>query len=124
MEPVTDPTAPFAELDLSGVAAAHDLTTDALADALRRVQSSVREYPGVADLVFEYRRAFTVDPLVARHGDAYYLLVPPRVWPEYATAASLSEDERTACRVVHERAFRVVESDTDTADWDPLVLVG
>lgn len=121
---MTDPTAPFTALDLSDIAATHGLTADTLADALDRVQSSVREYPGVADIVFEYRRAFTVDPLVVRHDDTYYLLVPPRVWPEYATAANLSDTERAACRETHERAFRAIDSDTDAADWDPLVLIG
>jgi hypothetical protein len=119
---VSDPERPFETLSLSEFTTADSNGTE-LSDALVRVQSTVREYPGVDDIVYEYRRAFQFDPLVARHGEAYYLLVPPHVWPEYATAADLSEHELAACRRVHDRVFHAVIADAETADYEPLVLV-
>lgn len=129
---MVDPTNPFETAhaaDERGVVPAdeHELSPATLADALARIGESVRDYPGIHDLVYEYRRAFRFDPLVARHGDAYYCCVPPRVWPEFADAADLSDAERTACLAVHDRiVHRVVGSDALDGypeDHDPLVLV-
>lgn len=121
---MTDPATPF-EQSFADTAADHGIDTEQLQTALDRVAASVREYPGVHDLVYEYRRAFRYDPLVVRYGDAYYLQVPPRVWPEFVTAAELSTTEATACRAVHARLFDAVVSEPSNYpdDYEPLVLV-
>ncbi len=93
-----------------------------LRDALSAVQTAM-EPLAVADLVFEYRRAFETDPLVARHGDAYYLAVPPRVWAEFADVLELAEPVVGACRAVHADRFRAVTG-TPPDGRAPLVLVG
>ncbi|ESP87871.1 hypothetical protein [Candidatus Halobonum tyrrellensis] len=92
---------------------------------LGRTVEHVRAYPGVADLVFEYRRAFSHDPLVDRDGDAYYLLVPPHVLPAFASALDADETGPTwaAARAAHRRAFVEATGVADHGDWDPLVLV-
>jgi hypothetical protein len=106
-----DESDPFAAVDRAAVAADHGLAGSDLDAALARVHEAVADYPGIADLVYEYRRAFRVDPLVARHGDSYYLLVPAHVWPEFADAADLSDAELAACEAVHARAFRASVGD-------------
>ncbi len=108
-----DPTAPFAAVDTAAVSQSVDLSPETLTAALARVQESVRGLPSVPDVVYEYRRAFRTDPLVAHHGDAYYLRVPSRVWPEFADAAELSATELDACRTVHEAAFHAVVTEHD-----------
>lgn len=89
-----------------------------------RLQASVADYPGVSDLVFEYRRAFSHDPLVARADGVYFLLVPPRVWPEFGAALDASDTELAALEAVHGRAFDAGTDVRERGDWKPLVLVG
>lgn len=92
---------------------------------LARLVDHVRAYPGVADLVFEYRRAFSHDPLVERAGEVYYLLVPPHVLPSFASALDADADGSAwaAARDAHRRAFVAATDVADHGDWDPLVLV-
>ncbi|UIO99284.1 hypothetical protein Hbl1158_12190 [Halobaculum sp. CBA1158] len=97
----------------------------ALREALARMQSDVRAYPGVADLVFEYRRAFDYDPLVRREGRVYHLLVPPRVWREFAARLDASAAVLAAARATHDRAFTDAADlvPEERGDWEPLVFV-
>ena len=123
-----DPTDPFTAADTGRVAAAHDVPETALSDALAAVQTAAAA-PTVAAVVYDYRQAFRTDPLVARHGDAHFLAVPPRVWPEFAATLSLSDATLAACRGVHAAAFDALEADAlgsgDAGDdREPLVLVG
>ncbi|MFC7096575.1 hypothetical protein [Halobaculum marinum] len=102
-----------------------DVDGDALAETLAGMQADVRAYPGVADLVFEYRRAFEYDPLVRRRGRAYYLLVPPRVWAEFAATLDASAALLAAAKAVHDRAFTegTELAPEERGDWEPLVFV-
>jgi hypothetical protein len=69
-------------------------------------QQSVRALPGVEDIVYEWRRAFAANPVVLRTDAAYLLVVEPWVWDEFVAALSLTADEATAVRAVHDRQFR------------------
>ncbi|WP_313694616.1 hypothetical protein [Halorarum halobium] len=106
------------------VAAERGLDGGTVRTAAARLHESVTTYPGVTDLVFEYRRSFSHDPLVAREGDVHYLLVPPRVWPEFGAAIDGGDAELAALRALHERAFDAGTDVVDRGDWEPLVLVG
>lgn len=120
---MSDPAAPF-EASFPAIAADHGLASEELSAALDRLTAAVATYPGVHDLVYEYRRNFRLDPLVARHGPAYYLRVPPRVWAEFADRVELSESELAACRAVHAAVLQATtEPDDHPADHEPLVLV-
>lgn len=114
-----EPTDPFAAVDTARVAADHGVSEATLADALAAVQDAAAT-PTVSALVYDYRQAFQTDPLVARHGDAHYLAVPARVWPEFAATLSLSDETLAACRAAHAVAFRVV--DEPPGDREPLVF--
>ena len=107
------------------VAATADLDESALRETLARMQSDVRSYPGVADIVLEYRRAFAYDPLVRRDGRRYFLLVPPRVWTEFAATLDASAAVMAAARAVHDRVFAEATelSPEERGDWEPLVFV-
>ncbi|KTG10294.1 hypothetical protein AUR64_12010 [Haloprofundus marisrubri] len=111
---------------VSRVAADHGTTAEALATLVERHQQSVRELPGVDDIVYEWRNAFTENPVVERREDRYLLSVPAHVWPEFASALSLSEEELAALRAVHADQLRVdVDSGDGNTDFDddPMVLV-
>lgn len=112
-----DPAHPF-----ETVAADDGVCEATLRDALSAVQTAM-EPLAVADIVFEYRRTFETDPLVARHDDAYYLAVPPRVWSEFADVLELAEPVVDACRAVHADRFRTVAGSPPDGR-EPLVLVG
>lgn len=125
---VSDPSGegavPAALADHVGAAArSHGVDAAAVCGLLAGLNDHVRSYPGVADLVFEYRRAFDHDPLVDRSGDAYYLLVPPHVLPAFADALGADGAAWDAARETHRRAFVAGTGVTDHGDWDPLVLV-
>lgn len=110
---------------IADAAAAAGVDESAVSETLTTMQADVRAYPGVADLVFEYRRAFEYDPLVRRDGRVYFLLVPPRVWSEFAATLDASAAVLAAARAVHDRAFTAGTElgPEERGDWEPLVLV-
>jgi hypothetical protein len=81
-------------------------------------QQSVRDLPGVENIVYEWRRSFPVNPVVLRTDSAYVLVVEPWVWDEFAAALSLSDAETDAVRAVHDHQFRR----SVTAERDRLAL--
>lgn len=109
----------------AAAAAAGDVDEAAVRRTLAEMQTDVRDYPGVADLVFEYRRAFDYDPLVDRRGRTYYLLVPPHVWREFAATLDADAAVLAAARAVHDRAFAAATDlpPEERGDWEPLVFV-
>ncbi|WP_435062771.1 hypothetical protein [Halobaculum sp. EA56] len=113
------------EAFVADAAATADVDEPALRGTLAGMQADVRSYPGVADLVFEYRRAFEYDPLVRRDGRTYYLLVPPRVWSEFAATLDASAAVLAAAKAVHDRAFTAATelAPEERGDWEPLVFV-
>lgn len=119
-----DRAPPVLAIHVPAVAAETDLAESELRALVGKLNASVTDYPGVSDLVFEYRRAFSHDPLVERADGAYFLLVPPRVWPEFGAALDVDERSIAALRAVHERAFSAGTEFGSRGDWVPLVLVG
>ena len=110
---------------VTDAAAAVGVDESAVRETLTTMQADVRAYPGVADLVFEYRRAFEYDPLVRRDGRTYFLLVPPHVWREFASTLDASAAVLAATRTVHDRAFTAGTEliPEERGDWEPLVFV-
>ena len=106
---MSEPRGPLAGFDdavVGAVARDRDIDVSELRDLLRRQQRSVRDLPGVDDIVYEWRKAFAREPLLERREDAYLLAVPNHVWPEFAASLSLSDAELLALREVHERQVR------------------
>jgi len=107
---VTDPDTrdPLAAFDadlLSAVAEETGGDPDALRSLVRRHQESVRELPGVADLVYEWRRVFD-DAVVVRTDSAFCCAVRPVVWSEFADALGIDDEERDRLALVHDRQAR------------------
>ncbi|MFB6127077.1 MAG: hypothetical protein ABEJ79_07280 [Halolamina sp.] len=103
---MTDPDllGPFAAADVAAVATERDVPADAVRGGLAEQQRLARRHRDVDGLVFEYRKEFREDPVLARDDDVYYLAVPSRVWPEFAAGLEASEDVVAAVRTVHQRA--------------------
>lgn len=106
MDDDADLLAPFAD-DVVATAVddvgAGEVSVDDIRAALAAHQHLVRDLRSVDGLVFEYRKEFVRDPVVDRDDDALYLVVPPRVWPEFGDALALDADVLAVVRAVHER---------------------
>jgi hypothetical protein len=102
--------APFDDALVRAVAADSGLAVERLRALLAAHRSTVGAYTSVPGWVYELRRAYPRDPLVARVGGAYYLAVEPTVWREFAPALGVDagDDAFEAVRRVHDRAFRAV----------------
>lgn len=122
---------PFDADDVASVAddAPVEVAADDVRAALRAHQRLVRDLRSVDGLVFEYRKEFAHDPVVARDEEAYYLRVPSRVWPEFGAALELDAAVLAALRAVHERTVTGVLDADDSGspvpddDRDAMVLV-
>ena len=121
MADTRDPLDAFEDTVIETVARERGLAVTDLRDLVRRQQESVRDLPGVDDIVYEWRKAFATDPLVERRRDSYFLAVPGHVWPEFASALSVSTEELNALRAVHDRQFRAELGD-EAGDSDAMVL--
>jgi len=86
-----------------------------LRSALDAHQESVASLPGVENIVYEWRKEYA-EPLLKRATDAYYLLVPERVWSEFADHLDLSEPLEAAVVEVHRRT---VADRTDASEAPP-----
>jgi hypothetical protein len=102
---VRDPLDAFDPDLVSSIAAETGGSADALRSLLRRHQESVRDLPGVDDLVYEWRRALD-DAVVVRTGSVFCCAVRPVVWSEFADALGLDGEERERLVAAHDRQAR------------------
>jgi len=117
-----DPLAPFDAEVLAAAAEAYVVDDDRLRSLVGRHQESIRDLPGVENLVYEWRRTLPRSPLVERRPDAYFCVVEIAIWAEFADALALSATEAEALRAVHARQFAASLfddiDDTDDAGVD------
>lgn len=113
-----DPLAAFDPEVLS----ATDTDADRLRTLARRHQETVRENPGVENLVYEWRRGYPSNSLVERTPAAYYLLVAERAWAEFGDALGLDDAERDLLRALHVRQFAAAVGDPADGERAPMVL--
>jgi hypothetical protein len=97
------PLEPFDDDVLSDVADDRGVATDRLRDLVVRHQERTREFPGLEELVYEWRSRLAYDPLVVRTDGAYYLALRGSVWADYGEQMGLTDDEVDLLREVHDR---------------------
>lgn len=118
-----DPLAVFEDHVIGDVATESGADPAVLRDRVRHHQVSMRELPGIEDLVYEWRNLFHRDPLVERTDAAYVLVVREHVWEEFGDRLELTADELEQLRAVHARQAREYAENTDRLDDDePIVL--
>lgn len=78
----TDLLSPFDEEVIRGVASENGIDVAPLRETLADHQRTMRQNPGVEDLVYEWRRQYD-DPVLARRESEYIVSVPPTVWEQY-----------------------------------------
>jgi hypothetical protein len=113
---------PFDEATLRAVAAATGVDAATLRRLVGAHQASLRRHASVAGWVYEVRRAYPLDALLARRPEAFYLAVEPTVWPEFESAIGATGDELAALRKLHGRVLRSV-IDAPDDDREPMVVV-
>lgn len=118
MSDTRPPTAAFDDAVIAAAAEAAGRQPDALATLVARHQQSVRDLPGVEDIVYEWRNHFHRDPLVHREPGVYVLALPAHVWDEFADALDASEAELDVLVAVHDRQARVIAPDADVDRFD------
>lgn len=118
-----DPLAAFDDGVVEAVAAETGVPLGTLRDLIRRHQRLIRENPGVDDLLYEWRKYYPYDPLVARTDRAFHVVLLERVWREFTDRLCVSDAERRALLAVHDRQARTEAADGDVFEGGaPMVL--
>lgn len=92
------------------------LSPDRLRTLTRRHQQSIRDLPGIDNIVYEWRNHFHLDPLLARTDTVYTLALPDHVWDEFADRLDVSETELDGLRAVHDHQARRLVDPTHRLD--------
>jgi hypothetical protein len=118
-------TDPLEDDVIRAVAEANDVELDPLETAVADHQRTMRENPGVEDLVYEWRKQYD-DPVLLREPDVFVVAVPPTVWDEYGSYLDLEEEVLQALVAVHqEQTLRTDGVDLEgLPDGHATVVVG
>lgn len=109
---------------IRAVASENDVDEAELTDALWDHQRTMRDNPGVEDLVYEWRKQFD-DPVLSRTDARYVVAVRPTVWEEFGSYLDFEDGMLAAVSAVHqEQVLRSLTADElDFADGlVPLVV--
>jgi len=100
---MTDETllAPFDLAVIRTTAQHNDVEEAALREALAEHQQTMRENPGVEDLVYEWRKQYD-DPVLLRTPELFVLALPPTGWEEYGDYRQLEDELLAAVAAVHQ----------------------
>jgi len=122
---MNDPTllAPFDDEVVRGVAGTNSVDEERLRDALADHQRTMRENPGVEDLVYEWRKRFD-DAVLHRTPETFFMAVRETVWEEYGAHLGLDDYLLAAVVAVHqEQVLRETAVDSSTIDENAVALV-
>ena len=115
--------APFADEVVRGVARTNSVDEEQLRSALADHQRTMRENPGVEDLVYEWRKRFD-DAVLHRTPETFFMAVRETVWEEYGTHLGLDDYLLAAVVAVHqEQVLRETAVDSTGIDEDAVALV-
>jgi len=117
--------APFDVAVIRTTARDNDVEEPALRDAVTAHQRTMRETPGVEDLVYEWRKQYD-DPVIARTAAVFIVAVPPTVWEEYGDYLELETEMLRALAAVHgEQTVRHADATlAGMADGHAPIVVG
>jgi len=122
---MNDPTllAPFDDDVARGVAGTNSVDEEQLRSALADHQRTMRENPGVEDLVYEWRKRFD-DAVLHRTPETFFMAVRETVWEEYGAHLGLDDYLLAAVVAVHqEQVLRETAVDSSTIDENAVALV-
>ncbi|MCJ0618846.1 hypothetical protein JZX76_04715 [Haloarcula hispanica] len=115
--------APFDDEVVRGVARANSVDEEQLRTALADHQQTMRDNPGVEDLVYEWRKRFD-DAVLRRTPETFFMAVRETVWEEYGAHLGLDDYLLAAVVAVHqEQVLRETAVDSSGIDEDAVALV-
>ncbi|EMA22852.1 MULTISPECIES: hypothetical protein [Haloarcula] len=115
--------APFDDEVVRGVAGANSVDEEQLRTALADHQQTMRDNPGVEDLVYEWRKRFD-DAVLRRTPETFFIAVRETVWEEYGAHLGLDDYLLAAVVAVHqEQVLRETAVDSSAIDEDTVALV-
>ncbi|WP_284008959.1 hypothetical protein [Haloarcula pelagica] len=92
---------PFHLAVIRSVANESNVPEPELREALEAHQQTMRDSPGVEDLVYEWRKQYD-DPILERRPETFFVAVPPTVWEEFGAYLDLEEDLLAALVATHQ----------------------
>ena len=114
---------PFDDTVVRGVAETNRVDEERLRSALADHQQTMRDNPGVEDLVYEWRKRFD-DAVLHRTPETFFMAVRESVWEEYGTHLGLDDYLLAAVVAVHqEQVLRETAVDSSAIDEDAVALV-
>jgi NACalpha-BTF3-like transcription factor len=115
--------APFDDDVVRAVAGTNNVDEEQLRSALADHQRTMRENPGVEDLVYEWRKRFD-DAVLHRTPETFYMAVRETVWEEYGAHLGIDDYLLAAVVAVHqEQVLRETAVDSSDIDEDAVALV-
>ncbi|WP_336339119.1 hypothetical protein [Haloarcula brevis] len=119
----TELLSPFDDAVIRGVAGTNGVDEELLRSALADHQRTMRENPGVEDLVYEWRKRFD-EAVLHRTPETFFVAVRETVWEEYGAHLGLDDYLLAAVVAVHqEQVLREPAVDSDAIDADAVALV-
>ncbi|GCF12235.1 hypothetical protein Harman_01700 [Haloarcula mannanilytica] len=119
----TDLLSPFDDEVIRGVAGTNNVDEEKLRSALADHQRTMRENPGVENLVYEWRKRFD-EAVLHRTSETFFMAVRETVWQEYGTHLGLDDYLLAAVVAVHqEQVLREAAVDSDAIDEDAVAIV-
>ncbi|MEF8828365.1 MAG: hypothetical protein V5A49_04990 [Haloarcula sp.] len=105
------------------VAGTNSVEEEQLRSALADHQRTMRENPGVEDLVYEWRKRFD-DAVLHRTPETFYMAVRETVWEEYGAYLGIDDYLLAAVVAVHqEQVLREPAIDSGALDETAVALV-
>ncbi|MDT3435345.1 hypothetical protein [Haloarcula sp. 1CSR25-25] len=115
--------APFDDEVIRAVAGTNSVDEEQLRSALADHQRTMRENPGVEDLVYEWRKRFD-DAVLHRTPETFFMAVRESVWQEYGAHLGIDDYLLAAVVAVHqEQVLRETAVDSSDIDADAVALV-
>ena len=115
--------APFDDDVVRAVAGTNSVEEEQLRSALADHQRTMRENPGVEDLVYEWRKRFD-DAVLHRTPETFFIAVRESVWAEYGAHLGIDDYLLAAVVAVHqEQVLRETAVDSSDIDTDAVALV-
>jgi hypothetical protein len=119
----TELLSPFDGEVIRSVAGTNGVDEEQLRSALADHQRTMRQNPGVEDLVYEWRKRFD-EAVLHRTPETFFMAVRETVWEEYGTHLGLDDYLLAAVVAVHqEQVLREPAVDSDAIDADAVALV-
>lgn len=115
--------ASFDDEVIRGVAGTNSVDEEQLRAALTDHQRTMRENPGVEDLVYEWRKRFD-DAVLHRTSETFFMAVREAVWEEYGAYLGIDDYLLAAVVAVHqEQALRETAIDGSAIEENAVALV-